>query len=60
MAEFCLDCFNKLHGTNYTKWDVVLSWGWICVRDVVKCCEFKRTVVVIRDKHSFLRWFFGH
>ena len=36
MAEFCLDCFNKLHGTNYTKWDVVLSWGWICVRDVVK------------------------
>lgn len=36
MAEFCLDCFNKLHGTNYTKCDVVLSWGWICVRDVVK------------------------
>ena len=57
MAEFCLDCFNKLHGTNYTKWDVVLSWGNDFCEE---CCEFKRTVVVILDKHSFLRWFFGH
>lgn len=57
MAEFCLDCFNKLHGTNYTKWDVVLSWGNDFCEE---CCQFKRTVVVIRDKHSLLRWFFGH
>ena len=55
MAEFCLDCFNKLHGTNYTKWDVVLSWGNDFCEE---CCEFKRTVVVIRDEHSPLRWFF--
>lgn len=24
MAEFCLDCFNKLHGTHYTESDVTL------------------------------------
>ena len=22
MAEFCLDCLNRLEGTCYTKWDV--------------------------------------
>lgn len=25
MAEFCLECFNKLNGTNYSKEDVILS-----------------------------------
>ena len=57
MAEFCLDCLNKISGTNYTKWDVVLSWR----RDFCEeCCEFKHVVVVIRDHHSFLHWFFRH
>ena len=23
MAEFCLDCLNRLEGTCYTKWDVL-------------------------------------
>ena len=27
MAEFCLDCLNRLEGTCYTKWDVSLSWS---------------------------------
>jgi len=24
MAEFCLDCLNKLDGTELTEWDVIL------------------------------------
>ncbi len=57
MAEFCLDCFNKLNGTNYTKWDVELSWG----KDFCEeCCEFKRVVIVVRDHRSLLGWFFRH
>ena len=57
MAEFCLDCFNKLNDTNYTKWDVKLSWGLDLCEE---CCEFKHVVVVIRDHRSFVHWFFRH
>ena len=57
MAEFCLDCWNKLNGTDYTKWDVKLSWG----RDFcAECGEYKRVVVVMRDKRSLLCWFLRH
>lgn len=57
MAEFCLDCFNKLNGTNYTKWDVELSWG----KDFCEeCYEFKRVVIVVRDHRSLLGWLFRH
>ena len=28
MAEFCLDCYNKLHHTNYTKWQVIQMYDF--------------------------------
>ena len=51
MAEFCLDCLNKMDGTHYTKWDVKLSWG---VDLCEGCGEMKRVVIVIRDRNNSL------
>ena len=45
MAEFCLECFNKLNDTNYKKADVILT------RDLDLCegCgEMKPVVVDLR------------
>ena len=40
MAEFCLDCLNRLEGTCYTKWDVSLSWS----KDICEgCSQLRRT-----------------
>ena len=55
MAEFCLDCWNRINGTHYTKWDVKLSWGL----DLCEGCgEMKHVIVVFRDQYSLLRWLF--
>jgi len=44
MAEFCLDCLNKLDNKNLTERDVILAdeddLDWC-----EGCCEWKRTVV---------------
>ena len=52
MAEFCLEYWNKLNGTNNPKWKYVLSWD----RDL---CEnfgqWKR--VVICEREWLLRFF---
>jgi hypothetical protein len=32
MAEYCLDCWNKLNETKDSRWRYVLSWG----KDLVK------------------------
>lgn len=42
MAEFCLECWNKMHHKNCGKWDVKLSWGlYLCEG----CGEWKRIVL---------------
>ena len=42
MAEFCLDCWNKLEGTHATERDYVLSGEW----DLCEGCgEWKRVIV---------------
>ena len=45
MAEFCLDCWNKINETNDSKWRYALSWN----KDL---CEeygqYKRVIVVER------------
>ena len=40
MAEFCLDCFNELHGTNYGDGAVKLDYD-LCEG----CGEWKLTIV---------------
>lgn len=47
MAEFCLDCWNKLNETSLTEKDVVISKDlWLCegcgkVKNVIDCYERK-------------------
>jgi len=45
MAEFCLDCFNKMEKSNLKKRDVVLS----SEEDLCEGCgEYKRVVMRLR------------
>ena len=45
MAEFCLECLNKLNKTNDSKWRYVLSWE----KDLCEeCGQYKRVVIVER------------
>jgi len=42
MAEFCLDCLNKINETHDRKWRYILSWG----KDLCEeCGEYKRVVI---------------
>ena len=56
MADFCLECFNKLHRTHYTKVDVIEEWG-ICE----ECGEHKIVVVDLRGYGLFnsIFWLFN-
>ena len=53
MAEFCVDCFNELNGTNIKKYDCVLDYD-LCEG----CGEIKKTIVVFRlsGKIKMRRW----
>ena len=55
MAEFCLDCWNKIYGKNYTEKDYVLS------RDLDLCegCgEFKRVIEMERKAYYLYKFRF--
>ena len=56
MADFCLECFNKIHRTKYTKFDVIEEWG-ICE----ECGEQKIVVVDLRGYgiFNFAFWIFN-
>lgn len=42
MAEFCLDCWNKINKTHNSKWRCVLSWE----RELCEeCRQYKRVIV---------------
>lgn len=57
MADFCLECFNKIHGTSYTHLDVLEEWG-LCE----ECGEEKEVIMAIRGYSLFdnIIWFFHH
>ncbi len=56
MAEFCLDCWNKLNGTKLTEYDVVLSGE--DDKDLCEGCgQWKQVVIRTREEGSFFRWF---
>jgi hypothetical protein len=46
MAEFCIECYNRIHGTDYKKGDVS------CSRDLCEGCgKVKPTIdYIIRNK----------
>lgn len=45
MAEFCLDCWNKINETKDAKWRYVISWN----KDLCEeCGQLKRVIVVER------------
>ena len=45
MAEFCMDCWNKINETNETKWRYVLSWERNLCEE---CGQYKRVIVAER------------
>ena len=45
MAEFCLDCWNKINETQDSKWRYAFSWR----KDLCEeCGQYKRVIVVER------------
>lgn len=52
MAEFCLDCWNKLNHTNYTEEDFVLSEELELCEG---CAEFKPIILQERKSRSIWR-----
>ncbi len=56
MAEFCLECWNKMHHKKCGKWDVKLSWG---IDFCEGCGKWKRVVLEereYRDNRFVLVW----
>jgi len=45
MAEFCLDCWNKINETQDSKWRYLLSIGKELCEE---CGEFKRVIITER------------
>lgn len=50
MAEFCLDCFNEMNGTHYTKSEV-----WLEEDFCEGCADWRPCVVELRPKPLLLR-----
>ena len=51
MAEYCLECFNEMNGTDYTEKDYVIS-------DDLELCEgcgeYKNVVITRRKENGFI------
>lgn len=53
MAEFCLDCLNRIDGTHNTRTDIKLS----LFRELCEGCgKYKRVVVSFRDPRGVWFW----
>ena len=57
MAEFCLDCFNKINGTNDSEDDYIIS-------DDLELCEgcgqWKHVVVMYRTDYEMEKYLYNH
>ena len=51
MAEFCLECYNMIHGTNFDKRDLVISKE---LDHCEHCNSWKPAVVKMKAFHSWL------
>ena len=45
MAEFCLECWNKINESNHSKWRYVLSWNKELCEE---CGQYKKVVIIER------------
>ena len=55
MAEFCLDCFNKINETNYEEKNIILSdYLDLCE----ECGEWKRVVICSRRTYYLYKFRF--
>ena len=58
MSEFCLDCWNEINGTNYSKNDYILSEDL----DLCEGCNEWKNVIVSKKEFKFisLRSIYNH
>ena len=57
MAEFCIDCMNKMNGSNYTEKDVCFSEN----TDLCEGCgEYKHVVISVKEGKSIFNCLFGN
>jgi len=55
MAEFCLECYNKINHTHYRKWQTIQAFD-LCEG----CGEYKKTVVTFwTDIFAWPYWWRG-
>lgn len=54
MAEFCLDCFNKLEGTDYYEDEVTLGYDDLDLCE--GCGQIRPCVVELRPPSLWYRW----
>lgn len=53
MAEFCLDCWNRLNGTHYTPQDVKTDL------DLCEGCKCPKPVIVAFSHRKIASWLMG-
>lgn len=51
MAEFCLDCWNKINGTKDSRWRYVLSWE----KDYCEECGKRKRVIIVERLWSSIQ-----
>lgn len=49
MADFCLDCFNRVNESDYKREDVILEYG-LCE----ECGQYKKVVVDLRPPYGLI------
>lgn len=53
MAEFCMECLNRINGTNFKEEDFIMSEA---LEFCEECCKFKHIVLVRKDACYFHRF----
>lgn len=51
MAEFCLECYNKVSDEHFKESDVILDMDFC-----EECCEMKPCIVIMRRKGFLYNW----
>jgi len=57
MAEFCLECWNKIMGTEDPKRKFVLSQKPDFCEE---CCQWKPVIIRVRKRYLFFEWISSH
>ena len=57
MAEFCLECWNKINGTNYSENKYVMSKE---ISFCEECWRLKKVVIRKKRQRSLIDWLLPH